>query len=296
MRSTPNSLLDLWKPLLVVACPGCSSWQAARSRHGMVFIGIFFGMLFWAGVPWPLLVMLASPGVSLIFAFSTGVWGAWFLVLLALLLWYRPYLAEGVRSWSNVAMGVVAPLLWDKLNPISSAAAGIPRSAVPIRSAPAITCSSRRSTRSAPVAGSARGSRWHAEAARLPAGAAHRLHLRRVGEELGFIGVTSRWRSFSRSSCAARAWRTGQRPVSRSGRLRAGHGLVRARGREHRHDAQPHAHHRHPAAVLQLRRLVPARELAGYRGGALRISAEGRGQADGLGASRAGTRARGRLP
>jgi len=75
-------------------------------------------MLFWAGVPWQLLVMLASPGVSLILAFSTGVWGAWFLILVALVLWYRPYLVEGVvLVVANVVMGVVAPLLWDKLKP-----------------------------------------------------------------------------------------------------------------------------------------------------------------------------------
>ena len=34
--------------------------------------------------------------ISLILAFSTGLWGAWFLLLLALVLWYKPYLVEGV--------------------------------------------------------------------------------------------------------------------------------------------------------------------------------------------------------
>ena len=32
---------------------------------GIVFIGIFFGMLYWSGVAWPLLLLLASPVVSL---------------------------------------------------------------------------------------------------------------------------------------------------------------------------------------------------------------------------------------
>ena len=63
---------------------------------GIVFIGIFFAMLFWAGVSWPLLVLVASPVVSLILAFKRGVWGAWFLLLLALVLWYKPYLVEGI--------------------------------------------------------------------------------------------------------------------------------------------------------------------------------------------------------
>ena len=85
---------------------------------GIVFVGIFFAMLFWAGVSWQLLVLVASPVVSLILAFGPGVWGAWFLVLIALVLWYKPYLVEGVVVvLANVVTGVVAPILWDKLNP-----------------------------------------------------------------------------------------------------------------------------------------------------------------------------------
>lgn len=75
-------------------------------------------MLFWSGVAWPLLVMAASPAVSLILAFGPGVWGAWFLMLLALVAWQRPAWIEGAfLVATNVVMGVVAPVLWDKLNP-----------------------------------------------------------------------------------------------------------------------------------------------------------------------------------
>src|SRR6266542_2742237 len=64
------------------------------------------------------LMLLASPLVSLILSFSTGLWGAWFLVLLALVLYYRPYLVEGiVLMVANVATGVIAPILWEKLAP-----------------------------------------------------------------------------------------------------------------------------------------------------------------------------------
>ncbi|WP_353265001.1 rod shape-determining protein RodA [Gemmatimonas sp.] len=117
-RDTVRSLLELWKPLALVGVPWVLVMLQPDLGTGMVFIGICFAMLFWAGVPWPLLVMLASPGVSLILAFSTGLWGAWFLILVALVLWYRPYLVEGVvLVVANLAMGVVAPLLWDKLKP-----------------------------------------------------------------------------------------------------------------------------------------------------------------------------------
>jgi len=117
-RETVRSLLDLWKPLALVGVPWVLVMLQPDLGTGMVFIGICFAMLFWAGVPWPLLLMLASPGISLILAFSTGLWGAWFLILVALVFWFRPYLVEGVvLVVANLAMGVVAPLLWDKLKP-----------------------------------------------------------------------------------------------------------------------------------------------------------------------------------
>ncbi len=117
-RDVPRSLLDLWRPLVVVGIPWMLVMAQPDLGTGIVFIAICFAMLFWSGVPWPLLLMLASPGISLILAFSTGIWGAWFLILVALVLWSRTYLREGVMLLlTNVAMGVLAPLLWDSLKP-----------------------------------------------------------------------------------------------------------------------------------------------------------------------------------
>ena len=117
-KDAPKSLIDLWQPALAVFVPWVLIMRQPDLGTGIVFVGIFFAMLFWAGVSWPLLVMVASPVVSLILAFGPGVWGAWFLVLIALVLWYRPYLMEGVVVvLANVVTGVVAPILWDKLNP-----------------------------------------------------------------------------------------------------------------------------------------------------------------------------------
>ena len=121
-RGNVRSLLELWKPLLVVGVPWVLIMLQPDLGTGIVFVGIAFGMMFWAGVPWPLLIMLASPGVSLVFAFNTGVWGAWFLILLALIFWYRPHLVEGVLLViANVAVGVIAPLIWDKMKPYQQA-------------------------------------------------------------------------------------------------------------------------------------------------------------------------------
>jgi rod shape determining protein RodA len=117
-REPPKSLLELWKPALIVGIPWVLIMAQPDLGTGIVFVGIFFAMLYWSGVPWPLLVLIASPAVSLILAFSTGLWGAWFLILIALVLWYKPYIVEGVvMVVANVAMGVVAPLLWERLAP-----------------------------------------------------------------------------------------------------------------------------------------------------------------------------------
>ncbi|HLA14467.1 MAG TPA: FtsW/RodA/SpoVE family cell cycle protein, partial [Gemmatimonadaceae bacterium] len=91
-RDTPRSLLDLWKPAIIVIIPWAIIMLQPDLGSGIVFIGIFFAMLYWSGVAWPLLILIASPAVSLIFSFSVALWGAWFFILLALVLWYRPYL------------------------------------------------------------------------------------------------------------------------------------------------------------------------------------------------------------
>ena len=117
-RKAPTSLLGLWKPAAIVLLPWLLIMAQPDLGTAIVFLGIFFAMLFWRGVPWPLLVMAASPAVSLILAFGPGVWGAWFLMLLALVAWYRPAVLEGaVLVGANVVMGVVAPVLWERLNP-----------------------------------------------------------------------------------------------------------------------------------------------------------------------------------
>ena len=84
----------------------------------IVYVAILFAMLFWAGTKPSLLVLLASPAIGLILAFSTVVWGAWIILLFGLLLWWRPYVWEGLAVMlANVAMGVVALPFWRSLAP-----------------------------------------------------------------------------------------------------------------------------------------------------------------------------------
>jgi rod shape determining protein RodA len=117
-KEPPRSLLELWKPALVVGVPWALIMKQPDLGTGIVFVGFAFAMLFWAGVSWPLLVLVASPVVSLILAFNTKLWGAWFLLLIALVLWYKPYMYEGIfLVVVNVIFGVVSPIVWEKLAP-----------------------------------------------------------------------------------------------------------------------------------------------------------------------------------
>lgn len=117
-RTAPTSLVGLWQPALITGVPWLLIMAQPDLGTGIVFIGVLFAMLFWSGVSWPLLVMAASPGISLILAFGPGVWGGWFILLLALLLWKRPAWPEFTAIVAaNFAMGVLAPILWDKLDP-----------------------------------------------------------------------------------------------------------------------------------------------------------------------------------
>jgi len=121
-RGTLKSMLELWKPIMVVLVPMVLILAQPDLGTGIVFIGIFFSMLFWADVPWMPLLLLASPVLSLILAFDSRVWGAWLVLFFGLLLWYRPYIGEGIMlGITNVGTGILAPILWDHMKPYQQA-------------------------------------------------------------------------------------------------------------------------------------------------------------------------------
>jgi rod shape determining protein RodA len=115
-RVAPKSILELWKPIAIAGVPLLLIVAQGDLGTAIVFVGIFFAMLFWAGVPWQLLMLLASPVVSLVLGFDARVWGAWFLLLVALVIWYKPFFGEGlIVVAANVMTGIVGPLVWEKL-------------------------------------------------------------------------------------------------------------------------------------------------------------------------------------
>ncbi len=118
LRQPPATLRDLIRPGLIAGVPFVLVMAQPDLGSAIVFIGIVFAMLFWAGVRPSLLLLLASPAVSLLLAANTMWWGAWILLLTVLLLVWRTYVTEGVFVWLvNSAMGVLAIVLWDRLKP-----------------------------------------------------------------------------------------------------------------------------------------------------------------------------------
>jgi rod shape determining protein RodA len=112
-RMTPRNLLELVKPAVVVLVPWGLVMAQPDLGTGMVFVGLFFIMLFWAGVSGTLLLLAASPLISLVLAGSTGLWSVWFILVLVVVWFYKPYVVEGVGIvLANVMMGVAAPIIW----------------------------------------------------------------------------------------------------------------------------------------------------------------------------------------
>jgi len=117
-REPPASLRDLAYPGLITFVPFLLVVLQPDLGSALVFIAILFAMLYWAGARPAVLLLLLSPAIGLTVAFSTVVWGAWFLLLFGLVLYVRPYLWEGVTVMlTNIIMGIVALPFWRHLAP-----------------------------------------------------------------------------------------------------------------------------------------------------------------------------------
>ncbi|HEX5386009.1 MAG TPA: rod shape-determining protein RodA [Gemmatimonadales bacterium] len=117
-REPPRSLRDLAGPAIIVGVPFLLVMKQPDLGSALVFIGIFFSMLYWAGVRFRLLFLIASPGMSLLLAFSNVTWAFWMIGFTALLFAWRPYVWDGLTFWFlSAVMGGVALPLWHRLKP-----------------------------------------------------------------------------------------------------------------------------------------------------------------------------------
>ncbi|MFN8654436.1 MAG: FtsW/RodA/SpoVE family cell cycle protein, partial [Gemmatimonadales bacterium] len=117
-REAPETLRDLVPACMIAGAPALLVLLQPDLGSALVFVGILFAMLFWAGVSPVLILILASPVASLLLAFNAWAWAGW-MVVVSLLWWVgRLYFWEGVAVFgANFAMGAIALPLWRKLAP-----------------------------------------------------------------------------------------------------------------------------------------------------------------------------------
>lgn len=117
-RDVPTTLRGLLPPIMIAAVPALLVLKQPDLGSAMVFAGVLFASLFWAGVAPSLLLLLASPVISLFLAWSTALWSAWMVLLFVLLLVWRPFVLEAIAVYvANSVMGVLAFVVWARLDP-----------------------------------------------------------------------------------------------------------------------------------------------------------------------------------
>jgi rod shape determining protein RodA len=117
-REPPRTLWALWKPVAVVMVPMGLVLLQPDLGTGLVFCSILIWALFWAGTPLGTLFFLVSPALSLFLSINPWVFGAYVIVLMALLYFRDAYLSEKASIFLlNLAAGLVALPLWQHLKP-----------------------------------------------------------------------------------------------------------------------------------------------------------------------------------
>ncbi len=113
-----TSLKDMVAPAALVGLPLMLVMLQPDLGTAMAFGGIFFAMLYWAGTPVVLLLLVASPVAGLVLSFDNKIWG-WYIVAVVGLLYlyrYRLFLFESVAVvLANIAAGTIARPLWSSL-------------------------------------------------------------------------------------------------------------------------------------------------------------------------------------
>jgi len=115
-----SSVQDLLFPALLVGFPLALVVLQPDLGTAMAFGGILFAMLYWAGTPVILLLLIASPFLGLILSYDTIIWSGYILVLVGFLYLsrYRLLLFESVTVvLANLAAGTVSRPLWNRLAP-----------------------------------------------------------------------------------------------------------------------------------------------------------------------------------
>lgn len=113
-----GALRDLMVPSALVGLPLVLVVLQPDVGTAMAFVGILFAMLFWAGTPVTLLILVASPVVSLFVSYDTRLWSWYIIAVIAFLYFYRYrlFLFESVALvLANFAAATISRPLWNSL-------------------------------------------------------------------------------------------------------------------------------------------------------------------------------------
>lgn len=117
-RAPPQSVFDLWLPILIIIVPMGLVVVQPDLGTSLVFVVVLLAALFWGGTPAGVLFMLVSPAVGLLLAFTPWLFSLYMLGLIGFLLLYRPALRDTVYVLAtNLAAGTLAIPLWESLAP-----------------------------------------------------------------------------------------------------------------------------------------------------------------------------------
>jgi rod shape determining protein RodA len=117
-RAPPATVLELWKPIAVVAVPSMLVMMQPDLGTALVFGAVLLAALFWGGTPLGILFMLLSPVIGLLLAFLPVVWSIYMLGIIVLVWRYRiPLRDKAVVLVANIAAGTVAMPVWESLAP-----------------------------------------------------------------------------------------------------------------------------------------------------------------------------------
>lgn len=126
-RFPVRSFFDIFKALAVMLPPAILVFKQPDLGTSLTFIAVFMGMSFWSGATIADIILLGSPGLSLILNAVNPEWWQYFLIVLFFFLlcfWRRKnwnilirlILIFGVVT-ANFGIGMIRPQLWGHLKP-----------------------------------------------------------------------------------------------------------------------------------------------------------------------------------
>jgi rod shape determining protein RodA len=117
-RRPIDGVLGLIVPALIVLVPMALVLREPDMGTALVFLVVVPPMLYWSGVSFWYLLLVASPLISIICATSLPSWIVFTVGLLALTYFSRILLLERIL-WLSLSLlaGIVTPLLWGRLEP-----------------------------------------------------------------------------------------------------------------------------------------------------------------------------------